>query len=246
MTLFYFFLILFLFTSLCNFLLLFLSVNKKSPKIFIRYFFLSIFLVAWLALILQQINEVAYVSARQILGNLVLSIWVCISLYLNKNLKLALLSDFLNKIKSAILNKDLKRIILMVFYISLLQIICFSPIVSLNFLSGPSSFYLKDFIFLTVCVFGIAIYLKAFTRQEAEQTPVKKGFLSQAMHPKYFGNLIFILGLFLLSTGATGGIWSLIGPVTILLLMYKIIIPENERMAMGRSGTQNQIEANLQ
>jgi len=246
MTLFYFFLILFLFNFLCNFLLLFLSVNKKSPKIFIRYFFLSILLVAWLALMLQQIGEVAYISIRQILGNLVLSIWVCISIYMNKNLKLALLSDFLNKIKNALLNKEPKKIILMVFYVSLLQIVCFSSVVSLNFLSGPSSFYWIDFIALSVCVFGIASYLKTFVRQEVEQVPINKGFLSQAMHPDYFGNLIFILGLFLLSTSATGGIWSLIGPVTILLLMYKIIIPENERRAMGRSGTHNQIEANLQ
>ena len=240
MTLFYFFLILFLFNFLCNFLLLCLSVNKKSPKIYTRYFFLSIFFVAWLALALQQVNEVAYISKRQILGNLVLSIWVCISLYLNKNLKLVLLSGFLNKIKNAILNKELKRIILMVFYISLLQIICFSSVVSLNFLSGPSSFYWMDFISLTLCVFGIASYLKAFSRQEVEQTPIEKGLLSQVMHPEYYGNLVFILGLYLLSTGATGGVWSLIGPLTILLLMYRVIIPENERRTLNKINIHNQ------
>ena len=239
MTLFYFFLILFLFTFLCNFLLLFLSVNKKSPKIFIRYFFLSIFLVAWLALVLQQLNEVAYISTRQILGNLVLSIWVCMSLYMNKNLKLALLVEFLNKIKNAILNKEPNRIILMVFYVSLLEIICFSPVLSLNFLSGPSSFYWIDFISLTICVFGIASYLKAFVQKEVGQAPIRKGFLGQAMHPEYLGNLIFILGFYLLSTGATGGAWSLIGPLTILLLIYRVIIPETERRAMSKSSTHN-------
>ena len=239
MTLFYFFLILLFFNFLCNFVLLFLSANKKSPKLFIRYFFLSILLVAWLALMLQQINEIAYISTRQILGNLVLSIWVCISFYLNKNLKLALLTNFLNKIKNAILNKEPKSIILMVFYISLLQIICFSPVVSLNFLSGPSSFYWIDFISLTICVFGIASYLKAFVQKEVGQAPFRKGFLGQAMHPEYLGNLIFILGFYLLSTGATGGAWSLIGPLTILLLLYKVIMPENERRAMSKSSTHN-------
>ena len=239
MTLFYFFLILLFFNFLCNFLLLFLSVNKKSPKLFIRYFFLSILLVAWLALMLQQINEIAYISTRQILGNLVLSIWVCISFYLNKNLKLALLTNFLNKIKKAILNKETNSIILMVFYISLLQIICFSPLVSLNFLSGPSSFYWIDFISLTICVFGIASYLKAFVQKEVGQAPIRNGLLGQAMHPEYLGNLIFIFGFYLLSTGATGGAWSLIGPLTILLLMYRVIIPENERGAMSKSSTHN-------
>ena len=188
---------------------------------------------------LQQINEIAYISIRQVLGNLVLSIWVCISFYLNKNLKIALLTNFLNKIENAILNKEPKSIILMVFYISLLQIICFSPVVSLNFLSGPSSFYLIDFIFLTICVFGISSYLKAFIHKEVGQAAIRKGFLGQAMHPEYFGNLIFILGFFLLSTGATGGAWSLIGPLTILLLMYRVIMPENERRAMSKSSTHN-------
>ena len=239
MTLFYFFLILLFFNFMCNFVLLFLSVNKKSPKLFIRYYFLSILLVAWLALILQQINEIAYISSRQVIGNLVLSIWVCISFYLNKDLKLALLTNFLNKIKNAILNKEPKSIILMVFYISLLQIICFSPVVSLNFLSGPSSFYWMDFIALILCVFGIASYLKAFVQQEAEQAPSKKKFLGQVMHPEYLGNLIFILGFYLLSTGATGGAWSLIGPLTILLLMYRVIMPENERRTMNKSSTRN-------
>ena len=239
MTLFYFFLILLFFNFLCNFLLLFLSVNKKSPKLFIRYFFLSILLVAWLALMLQQINEIAYISTRQVLGNLVLSIWVCISFYLNKNLKLALLTNFLNKIKNAILNKEPKSIILMIFYISLLQIICFSPVVSLNFLSGPSSFYWIDFISLTICLFGIASNLKTFVQKGFDQVPIKKGLLGQAMHPEYLGNLIFILGLFLLSTGATGGAWSLIGPLTILLLIYRVIIPENERRAMSKSSSHN-------
>ena len=239
MTLFYFFLILLFFNFMCNFVLLFLSVNKKSPKLFIRYYFLSILLVAWLALILQQINEIAYISSRQVIGNLVLSIWVCISFYLNKNLKLALLANFLNKIKNAILNKEPKSIILMVFYISLLQIICFSPVVSLNFLSGPSSFYWIDFISLTICVFGIASYLKAFVQKEVDQAPIKKGLLGQAIHPEYLGNLIFILGFYLLSTGATGGAWSLIGPLTILLLIYRVIIPETERRAMSKSSTHN-------
>ena len=188
---------------------------------------------------LQQINEIAYISTRQVLGNLVLSIWVCISFYLNKNLKLALLTNFLNKIKNAILNKEPKSIILMIFYISLLQIICFSPVVSLNFLSGPSSFYWIDFISLTICLFGIASNLKTFVQKGFDQVPIKKGLLGQAMHPEYLGNLIFILGLFLLSTGATGGAWSLIGPLTILLLIYRVIIPENERRAMSKSSSHN-------
>jgi len=240
MSLFQFVLILVFFNFLGNFILLFMSVNKKNPKPFLRFFFLPILFSAWLALIVQQINDIAYVSTRQVLGNLLLSLWVLKSFYLNKTLKLTLLSDFLTKFKNAVLKKELKRIILMIFFVSVLQIISFSPVVSLNFLSGPSSFYWMDFISLTICVFGISIYLKSINQQKSLEILPLKGLLEHSIHPEYFGNLLFFLGLFLLSVGATGGIWSLVGPLTILLLMHKVIIPENERRALSKVTIHNQ------
>ena len=81
--------------------------------------------------------------------------------------------------------------------------------------------------------------LKAVVQKKVGQAPIEKGFLGQAMHPEYFGNLIFILGFYLLSTGSTGGAWRLIGPLTILLLMYRVIMPENERRAISKSSTYN-------
>ena len=60
------------------------------------------------------------------------------------------------------------------------------------------------------------------------------------MPPNYLGNLIFYLGLFLLSVGATGGIWSIIGPIAMLLLMTKVIIPEHQkRVSSGVSPSEN-------
>ena len=123
MSLFQFFLIIFIFNSFSHFILLFFSVNKKSPKLFIRLFFLPILFSVWLALALQQINEVAYLSNRQILGNLLLTAWILKSFYLNQALKLGLLSNFLNKFKNAVINKAFKSIILMIFYVSFLQIL---------------------------------------------------------------------------------------------------------------------------
>ena len=97
-----FVLILLLFNFLSNLVLLFVSVNKKSSKVFIKFFFLPILLCTWLALTIQQLSEVAYLSTRQVLGNVLLSFWVLASLSLNKPLKIALLSDYLNKIKKSI------------------------------------------------------------------------------------------------------------------------------------------------
>ena len=240
MSLFQFFLLIVAFNSLSHFILLFVSVNKKSPKLFIRLFFLPILLSAWFALTLQQINEVAYLSNRQILGNLLLTAWVLKSFYLNQPLKLGLLSDFLNKFKDAVINKEFKSIILMIFYVSLLQIICFSSVVSLNFLSGPSSFYWVDYISLIICIFGMFDYLKSNSQSKPEESHPLEGLSELATHPQYFGNLIFFFGLFLLSTGSTGGVWSLIGPLTIIFLMHRVVIPENTRRALSGEVIHNQ------
>jgi len=240
MSLFQFVLILVFFNFLGNFILLFMSVNKKTPKPFLRFFFLPILFSAWLALIVQQINDIAYVSTRQVLGNLLLTAWILKSFYLNQALKLGLLSNFLNKFKNAVINKEFKSIILMIFYVSLLQIVCFSSVVSLNFLSGPSSFDWVDYISLIICIFGMFDYLKSNSQSESEESYPIKGLSELAMHPQYFGNLIFFFGLFLLSTGATGGVWSLIGPLTIVFLMHRVVIPENTRRALNREVIHNQ------
>jgi len=234
MSLFQFFILIVAFNSLSHFILLFFSVNKKSPKLFIRLFFLPILLSTWFALTLQQINEVAYLSNRQILGNLLLTAWVLKSFYLNKPLKLGLLSDFLNNFKNAVINNEFKSILFMIFYVSLLQVMCFSSVVSLNFLSGSSSFYWMDYISLIICTFGVFDYLKSSSQSEPEENYPFEGLSELATHPQYFGNLIFFFGLFLLSTGATGGVWSLIGPLTIIFLMHKVVIPENTRRALSR------------
>ena len=240
MSLFQFFLLIAAFNGLSHFILLFFSVNQKSPKLFLRLFFPPILLSTWFALTLQQINEVAYLSNRQILGNLLLTAWVLKSFYLDKPLKLALLSDFLNNFKNAVINNEFKRILSMIFYVSILQIICFSSVVSLNFLSGPSSFYWTDYISLIICIFGMFDYLKSNSQSELEQSYLIEGLAELAAHPQYFGNLIFFFGLFLLSTGATGGVWSLIGPLTIIFLMHRVVIPENTRRALSREVIHNQ------
>ena len=234
-----FVLTLLLFNFLSNLILLFVSVNKKSPKVFIKFFFLPILLCAWSALTIQQVSEVAYLSTRQVLGNVLLSFWVLASLSMNKPLKKALLSDYLNKFKEAVINKQTKRIILLISYISIIQILCFSPIISLNFLSGPSSFYFMDLLSSIICIFGLFVLLKSYKEAEFEVRHPLNGLLGYALHPDYLGNLILFLGMFLLSTGATGGFWSIIGPITMLFLLVKVIIPENKRNISQAPSTLN-------
>ncbi len=234
-----FVLTLLLFNFLSNLVLLFISVNKKSPKAFIKFLFLPILLCAWLALTIQQVSEIAYLSTRQVLGNVILSFWVLASLSQNKPLKIALLSDYLNKFKDAVINKQIKRVMLLISYISIIQIVCFSPIISLNFLSGPSSFYFIDLLSSIICILGLLILLKSYKEVEFKVRYPLNGFLEHALHPHFLGNLILFLGLFLLSTGATGGFWSIIGPISMLFLLVKVIIPENKRNISQAPSTLN-------
>mgnify|MGYP003315580882 FL=1 len=234
-----FVLTLLLFNFLSNLVLLFVSVNKKSSKFFLKFFFVPILLCAWLALTIQQVSEVAYLSTRQVLGNVILSFWVLASTSKNKPLKIALLSDYLNKFKEAVINKQTKRIIWLISYISMIQIVCFSPIISLNFLSGPSSFYFIDLFSSIICIFGLFVLLKSYKEAKSEVRHPLDGFLGHALHPDYLGNLILFLGMFLLSTGSTGGFWSIIGPITMLFLLVKVIIPENKRNITQTPSTLN-------
>lgn len=121
----------------------------------------------------------------------------------------------------------------------MIQIVCFSPIISLNFLSGPSSFYFMDLLSSIICIFGLFVILKSYREAEFKVRHPLNGLLGHALHPDYLGNLILFLGMFLLSTGATGGFWSIIGPITMLFLLVKVIIPENKRNISQAPSTLN-------
>ena len=99
----------------------------------------------------------------------------------------------------------------MALYVSLLQMICFSPLVSLNFLSGTSYLDFKDLLSILICIIGILMYLQSTRELNLIKNPSKDRLIEHLMHPDYLGNLIFLIGLFLLSAGATGGAWSIIG-----------------------------------
>ena len=80
---------------------------------------------------------------------------------------------------------------------------------------------------------------KSYKEAEFEVRHPLNGLLGHALHPDYLGNLILFLGMFLLSTGATGGFWSIIGPITMLFLLVKVIIPENKRNISQAPSTLN-------
>ena len=83
------------------------------------------------------------------------------------------------------------------------------------------------------------IHLKSNKKPQSEMKLPYNRFFDYVLLPYYFGNLIFFLGLFLLSTNATGGLWSIIGPVTMLFLLVKVFSPKNERELSAEQTTNN-------
>ena len=128
---------------------------------------------------------------------------------------------------------------MLTFYVSSVQILCFSPIVSLNFLSGPSSFYFMDLLSSIICIFGMFFHLKSNKKPLSEMKLPYNRFFQHVLLPYFFGNLFFFLGLFLLSTNATGGLWSIIGPITMLFLLVKVFSPKNKRELSAEQTTTN-------
>ena len=83
------------------------------------------------------------------------------------------------------------------------------------------------------------MYLRSTKVLESTEDPANDKLLKYLMHPDYLGNLIFFIGLFLLSSGATGGTWSIIGLIVILFIMDKVIIPENKRRVLEKNSINN-------
>tara|TARA_B100000214_G_C23883984_1_gene588609 strand:- start:501 stop:755 length:255 start_codon:yes stop_codon:yes gene_type:complete len=83
------------------------------------------------------------------------------------------------------------------------------------------------------------MYLQSTRELKLIKNLPKNRVLEHLMHPDYLGNLIFFIGLFLLSSGAIGGTWSIIGLVIILLIMDKVIIPENNRRVLEKNSINN-------
>ena len=81
--------------------------------------------------------------------------------------------------------------------------------------------------------------LQSTKKLKFTENPPNDRLLKYLMHPDYLGNLIFFIGLFLLSSGATGGAWSIIGLMVILLIMDKVIIPENNRRILEKNSINN-------
>ncbi len=114
--------------------------------------------------------------------------------------------------------------------ISSIQIICFSSVFSLNYLSGFSQFGFLDIIGIILCLIGL--FIELLSDKEIKSTErdkfLTKGLRSYVLHPNITGIIFFLTGLQLLATGGVGSEWSFIGLLIATFIIYKILIPKIE------------------
>ena len=206
------------------------SIKKKSPRIILKFFFLPVIVSCVFGLFIQAVFQVSEISNRQLMANFLLVIWCLKSFYSYKSIKSLLLEDFLAFIRHQISDKKYLALLTKVVKVSSIQIICFSSVFSLNYLSGYSQFSFSDIIGIILCLIGLFIELIADKeiRTTERDKFLTKGLRSYVLHPNITGIIFFLTGLQVLAFGGVGSEWSFIGLLIATFIIYKILIPKIE------------------
>ena len=133
-----FLLILLFFNSIFLIGLVSISIKKKSPRILIKFFFLPVLTSCLFGMIVQAVFQVSEISNRQLVANIFLILWCLKSFSSYKSIKSLLLEDFLALVRRQISDKKYFVLLINIIRLSSFQIICFSSVFSLNYLSGFS------------------------------------------------------------------------------------------------------------
>ena len=191
-----FLLILLFFNSIVLIGLVSRSIKRKSPRILLKFFFLPVFASCLLSIFIQAAFQVSEISNRQIIANFFLVIWCLKSFFSYKSIKSLLLEDFLAFIRHQISDKNYLALLTNIVKISSIQIICFSSVFSLNYLSGFSQFGFLDIIGIILCLIGL--FIELLSDKEIKSTErdkfLTKGLRSYVLHPNITG-IIFFLSL---------------------------------------------------
>ena len=225
-----FLLILLFFNSIVLIGLVLRSIKKKSPRIILKFFFLPVLTSCLFGVLVQAAFEVSEISNRQIIANILLVIWSLKSFFSYKSMKSLLLEDFLAFIRNQISEKNYLALLTNLVKVSSIQIICFSSVFSLNYLSGFSQLSSLDIIGIILCLIGLFIELIA--DKEIKNTKRDKflteGLRSYVLHPNITGIIFFLTGLQILAFGGVGSEWSFIGLLIAAFVIYKILMPKIE------------------
>ena len=191
------------------------------------YWAIGIVFMAWSAMLIESVFENPDLNFRQILTNILITVWgIRLSSHLYNN-KFYLGHDFSHKRLKTKEEFSLKTYVSFFLLLGLVQITIISPAIYINFLPGYKGFNLLDCLGLMVFVLGWVIETKSdralidFKKLKQNKLKVLKTNLwSYSRHPNYFGTLLQWWGLYLIACNAIGGFWSFYGP----LLMTSIFL----------------------
>ena len=209
------------------------SINKKSPRRFLKFFFLPILLSLLVSLAIQFQLQISEVSLRQLFANSIVTLWCLKSFSSYKSIKSTLLQEILQSVRDLIYKKKLLSILVIVMRISFIQILCFSSVFSLNYLSGYSSLNYLDILGISLCILGISIEFicerQIKNAKKKGDNLITTGLWSYLRHPNLAGLLLMFSGLHVLALSGVGSQWSILGLMVTILIIYKKLIPEIER-----------------
>jgi len=229
---------LFFLNSILLIALILSSIKKKSPRRLLKFLFLPILLSLFVSLAIQFQLQISEISFRQLFANFIVILWCLKSFSSYKSIKATLFKEILPSIRDSIYKKKFFNILFTVLKISIIQIICFSSVFSLNYLSGYSSLNYLDILGISMCILGISIEITCEIQiknaREEDNNLITTGLWSYLRHPNLVGLLLMFLGLHILALSGVGSQWSLFGLMFTISIIYKKLIPQIEQQLLNK------------
>tara|TARA_B100000530_G_scaffold330909_1_gene274915 strand:- start:819 stop:1436 length:618 start_codon:yes stop_codon:yes gene_type:complete len=193
---------------------------------------MPILLSLFISLAIQFQLQISEITLRQLFVNLIVILWCLKSFSSYKSIKATLLKDVLQSVRDSIYKKKFFTILFTVLKISLIQIICFSSVFSLNYLSGYSSLNYLDILGISLCILGISIEITCERQiknaRKRGDNLITTGLWNYLRHPNLVGLLLMFSGLHVLALSGVGSQWSLLGLMVTISIIYKKLIPRIE------------------
>ena len=218
------------------FIIIYTSAQLKKLKIILVSMPLLLSITAWSGMLLQSVFGISDFADRQILANILLTMWAFKFSAYNKNLKIQILKYLLNKDFHIIGSGVFEQTFTLLRFISCFMI-TLMPVISLNFLSGNSDLGFLDALAASIFVLGVGYELKALNELKKlssnnNDNLHRVGLWFFCRHPDLLGQLISWWGLYILAIGAYGGEWSIFGPLLVTFLYLRNFLLEvEERLA---------------
>ncbi len=218
------------------FIIIYTSAQLKKLKILLVAMPLLLAITAWSGMLFQSIFGIADFADRQILANILLTLWGFKFSAYNKNLKIQILKYLLNKDFRIVGSGFFEQASTLLRFVSCFMIIL-TPVISLNFLSGNSDLGFLDAFAALVFIMGTSYEFKALNELKKLSSNNndhlnRVGLWFFSRHPDLLGQLISWWGLYLLALGAYGGEWSIFGPLLVTFLYLRnFLLKVEERLA---------------